>query len=245
MERRWSEGGGNNDTRPLRSHAARAPPGQALGSRQLSLAPAPSEAVCGSACSPQTPSSARLWREQPQPFAGCKRSHHCPRAVYLLAISSRLRQILRRVKTRLGSWLMATDSAATHRLLKTPGAGRLPYMGWDDHAVHGNIFEIMKRRAPQFDQAVSALIDDLIARGLDRKVLVVVVGEFGRTPRISYKDGNPGRETTGELLAALWSLAVASAWDRSSAARITAVNTRWIDPFGHKISSRRSINLWV
>ncbi len=27
----------------------------------------------------------RLWREQPQPFAGCKRSHHCPRAVYIAA----------------------------------------------------------------------------------------------------------------------------------------------------------------
>ena len=34
-----SEGGGNNDTRPLRSHATRAPPGQALGSRQLAANP--------------------------------------------------------------------------------------------------------------------------------------------------------------------------------------------------------------
>ena len=34
-----SEGGGNNDTLPLRSHAARAPPGQALGSRQLAANP--------------------------------------------------------------------------------------------------------------------------------------------------------------------------------------------------------------
>ena len=83
------------------------------------------------------------------------------------------------------------------------GDGDRSYIGWDDHAVHGNIFEIMKRRAPQFDQAVSALIDDLIARGLDRKVLVVVVGEFGRTPRISYKGGNPGRDHWGAAGCAL------------------------------------------
>jgi hypothetical protein len=42
----------------------------------------------------------------------------------------------------------------------------------------------MRYRAPFMDQAVSALIDDLHARGLDRRVLVVCVGEFGRTPRV-------------------------------------------------------------
>jgi uncharacterized protein (DUF1501 family) len=36
------------------------------------------------------------------------------------------------------------------------------------------------------NQAVTALIEDLHARGMDRKVLVIVTGEFGRTPRISY-----------------------------------------------------------
>ncbi len=57
---------------------------------------------------------------------------------------------------------------------------------WDDHAVNHNVFEGMKHRAPYFDQAVSALIDDIFARGLDKRVLVVVSGEFGRTPKISY-----------------------------------------------------------
>ncbi len=73
VERGWSEGGGNNDTRPLRSHAARAPPGQALGSRQLSLAPAPSEPFAASPTRRKPPprrlmGAGRLWREQPQPF---------------------------------------------------------------------------------------------------------------------------------------------------------------------------------
>jgi len=43
----------------------------------------------------------------------------------------------------------------------------------------------MKFRAPYYDQAVSALIEDIYQRGLDKRVLVVVTGEFGRTPRVS------------------------------------------------------------
>jgi hypothetical protein len=70
-------------------------------------------------------------------------------------------------------------------------------IGWDDHAVHGNIFEIMRQRGPQFDQSVSALIEDLDQRGLADEVLVVVVGEFGRTPRIHVHKGCPGREHWG------------------------------------------------
>jgi hypothetical protein len=68
--------------------------------------------------------------------------------------------------------------------LNGPLCGRV--QNWDDHAVNHNVFEIMKLRAPLFDQAVAALIEDLFARGLDRRVLVIVTGEFGRTPKISY-----------------------------------------------------------
>ncbi|HVX14756.1 MAG TPA: DUF1501 domain-containing protein [Pirellulales bacterium] len=57
---------------------------------------------------------------------------------------------------------------------------------WDDHAVNHNVFEGMRLRTPPFDQAVAALIGDLYERGLDRRVLLIVAGEFGRTPKISY-----------------------------------------------------------
>jgi hypothetical protein len=57
---------------------------------------------------------------------------------------------------------------------------------WDDHAVNHNVFEGMQLRAPVFDRAVSALIEDLYDRGLDRRVLLIVTGEFGRTPKISH-----------------------------------------------------------
>jgi uncharacterized protein (DUF1501 family) len=71
---------------------------------------------------------------------------------------------------------------------------------WDDHAVNHHVFEAMKARAPLFDQAVSALITDLHERGLDKKVLLIVGGDFGRTPRISYAPDSasgvmqPGRD---------------------------------------------------
>jgi uncharacterized protein (DUF1501 family) len=58
---------------------------------------------------------------------------------------------------------------------------------WDDHAVNHNVFEAMQRRAVYFDQAVAALIEDLYERGLNERVLLVVTGEFGRTPKINYQ----------------------------------------------------------
>ena len=76
-------------------------------------------------------------------------------------------------------------------------------IGWDDHAVHGNIFEVMKKRGPKFDQSVSALIEDLEERGMSDDVLVVLVGEFGRTPKIHNYLGCPGREHWGPAANAL------------------------------------------
>jgi hypothetical protein len=58
---------------------------------------------------------------------------------------------------------------------------------WDDHAVNHNVFEALKFRADVYDQAVTALIEDIYQRGLDQKILVCVTGEFGRTPKISYE----------------------------------------------------------
>jgi hypothetical protein len=68
--------------------------------------------------------------------------------------------------------------------LSGPLCGRVG--NWDDHAVNHNIFEAMKFRSAKYDQAVAALIEDVYGRGLDQDVLVVVTGEFGRTPRIEY-----------------------------------------------------------
>src|SRR5206468_8863151 len=65
--------------------------------------------------------------------------------------------------------------------LDGPLCGRVA--NWDDHAVNHHVFDALRYRAPFFDRAVSALIEDVYDRGLDRKVLVIVTGESGRTPR--------------------------------------------------------------
>ena len=62
----------------------------------------------------------------------------------------------------------------------------LNYSKWDWHGGVGN--SIFKREAedfPVFDQCVSALVEDLHTRGLADDCTVVVMGEFGRTPKIS------------------------------------------------------------
>ncbi len=74
--------------------------------------------------------------------------------------------------------------------LSGPLCGRV--QNWDDHAVNHNVFDALKFRAPYFDQAVTALIEDIYDRGLDKRVLVVVTGEFGRTPKISYVASSGG-----------------------------------------------------
>ncbi len=58
--------------------------------------------------------------------------------------------------------------------------------GWDTHIDN---FTLHARLAPALDQALSALLDDLAARDLLRRVVVMVAGEFGRTPRVNALDG--------------------------------------------------------
>jgi hypothetical protein len=62
----------------------------------------------------------------------------------------------------------------------------LAFGRWDYHNAN---FRQCRERLPKLDQAVSALVQDLHDRGLDRDVSVVVWGEFGRTPRINRSAG--------------------------------------------------------
>ena len=64
------------------------------------------------------------------------------------------------------------------------------YSKWDWHGGQGNdIFKREREDFPVFDQAITALVDDLHQRGLDKDCTVLVWGEFGRTPRISPQVG--------------------------------------------------------
>jgi len=62
------------------------------------------------------------------------------------------------------------------------------YGGWD---MHSGIKQAMDQRGPEVDRAVAALIEDLDQRGMLDNVLLVISGEFGRTPKIN---GSGGRD---------------------------------------------------
>ncbi len=62
----------------------------------------------------------------------------------------------------------------------------LSFSFWD---WHGQNFQNARTNLPVLDQAVTALVDDLYERGLERDVVVCVWGEFGRTPKINKDAG--------------------------------------------------------
>jgi hypothetical protein len=62
---------------------------------------------------------------------------------------------------------------------------------WDTHFDHFRLYD--SHLLPELDQALSALLTDLSERGLLQETLVLVAGEFGRTPQINNSDGG-GRD---------------------------------------------------
>jgi hypothetical protein len=70
--------------------------------------------------------------------------------------------------------------------------------GWDMHANNNSPrnMEGLKWLAPQVDHAVAAFVEDLKQRGLSDRVLLVVTGEMGRTPKLNK---NGGRDHYGNV----------------------------------------------
>jgi len=62
----------------------------------------------------------------------------------------------------------------------------LAFSRWDHH---GDNFGALRQDLPLLDQGISALIEDIYARGLDKDVSIVMWGEFGRTPTINKDAG--------------------------------------------------------
>ncbi len=83
---------------------------------------------------------------------------------------------------------MWNDQLLMARRLVEAGARcvTVAYGFWD---THGQNFRHLREHLPLFDLGISALDEDLHARGLDRDVTVVVWGEFGRTPKINKNAG--------------------------------------------------------
>lgn len=62
--------------------------------------------------------------------------------------------------------------------------------GWLNWDTHGNNFTTLEKLLlPELDMAYSALLEDLHARGLLESTLVILMGEFGRTPQVNADAG--------------------------------------------------------
>lgn len=63
--------------------------------------------------------------------------------------------------------------------------------GWDMHADNNNpgMLDGMNMLGPTLDRSVAAFLEDVEARGLSEQILLVIVGDFGRTPKIDEKGG--------------------------------------------------------
>jgi len=93
---------------------------------------------------------------------------------------------------------------------------------WDTHSAN---FQTLKERLlPPTDCGVAALLDDLEKRGLLDETLVVVTGEFGRTPRIGASTGNNNTRDGRDYWTAVFSAALAGGGVQE--ARPSAVPTR-------------------
>jgi hypothetical protein len=88
------------------------------------------------------------------------------------------------------TFLLARRLIEAGTRLVTVMTGRRIDQAWDTHRDH---FGLMRRAlCPPFDRALSALLDDLHVRGLLEETLVVVMGEFGRTPKVGFVTSGAG-----------------------------------------------------
>jgi uncharacterized protein (DUF1501 family) len=106
---------------------------------------------------------------------------------------------LSREEPRVRDRYRGVEQFLTARRLIEAGVGcvTLAIGGWD---THGQNFTTLRRQLPQVDRGVSALVQDLYERGMDRDVVTVMWGEFGRTPRVN---GQAGRDHWAPVMSAL------------------------------------------
>jgi hypothetical protein len=112
-----------------------------------------------------------------------------------------------RLRDRYGRGQQWGPSALMARRLVEAGVRfvTLTYGGWD---FHSSLEKGMHRVLPWLDAAVGTLVEDLDTRGLLDSTAVIVMGEFGRTPRMNKNgvpgaDPLPGRDHWGEVMSVL------------------------------------------
>ncbi|MEA1951083.1 MAG: DUF1501 domain-containing protein [Planctomycetota bacterium] len=107
------------------------------------------------------------------------------------------------LRDRYGRHTFGQDCLMARRLVETG----VPYItinypgGWDTHKNH---FQTMRRQAPQLDQGLAMLLQDLKDHGLLESTLVWCCGEFGRGPKVDWQPPwNGGRNHYGKVFTVL------------------------------------------
>ena len=86
------------------------------------------------------------------------------------------------------------ESGVPYVVINYPG-------GWDTHSGH---FQTMRRQAPQLDQGLAMLLEDLKDRGVLESTIVWCCGEFGRGPKVDWQPPwNGGRNHYGNVFSVL------------------------------------------
>jgi len=85
---------------------------------------------------------------------------------------------------------LAEAGAAVINIDATATCDTTKNFSWDDHAGAFHLDYAQRERLPQMDQALAALLDDIQSRSLNRRILVLACGEFGRTPRVTHAPVN-------------------------------------------------------
>jgi hypothetical protein len=117
-----------------------------------------------------------------------------------------LQQEPRALRERYGYSKLGQSLLLARRLVEAGGS--LVTVNWDDESKHDkvspfwdthhdNFAKLKNHLCPIFDQAFAAFLEDLHVRGLLESTLVVVTGEFGRTPKIGQFVQNGMTQTTG------------------------------------------------
>jgi len=107
------------------------------------------------------------------------------------------------LRDRYGRHTFGQECLVARRLVETG----VPYItinypgGWDTHKNH---FQTMRRQAPQLDQGLAMLLQDLKDHGLLESTLVWCCGEFGRGPKVDWQPPwNGGRTHYGKVFTVL------------------------------------------
>ena len=122
------------------------------------------------------------------------------RAFDMVASGSTRRALdLTREEPRTRDRYRGIEQFLTARRLVEAGVGcvTMAYGGWDTHSAN---FTTLRTQLPELDRGIANLVQDLHDRGMDRDTVVIVWGEFGRTPRVN---GTMGRDHWAPVMSAM------------------------------------------